>query len=126
MKVHDSFLVSVPLRGKDRKLLAFLLYRKILIQKSKVSVPLRGKDRKLPPSSHSNGSYQFLNGVSVPLRGKDRKLLDLFITIPECKPWVSVFPSPCGEKIENYENNPDRYQSVVTSVTRFRPLAGKR
>jgi hypothetical protein len=64
-------LVSVPLRGKDRKLRVKHAFNLCMLE---VSVPLRGKDRKqqiLVPMEVS----KHLEFVSVPLRGKDRKLL---------------------------------------------------
>jgi hypothetical protein len=114
--------VSVPLRGKDRKLRLGFRYSKLKV--SKVSVPLRGKDRKLHkmgplllcayykfPSPCGEKIENYFSGlinkvmthflVSVPLRGKDRKLPPLqFGSSSLCL--ERQFPSPCGEKIENY------------------------
>jgi hypothetical protein len=83
-----------------------------------VSVPLRGKGRKLR-------ALDILDRiglrVSVPLRGKGRKLQEEILRLGYGDPELE-FPSPCGEKVENYKGNTvGAVGHVVVSV----PLRGK-
>jgi hypothetical protein len=62
--------------------------------------------------------------VSVPLRGKDRKLPCHIKEITLNKGYW-LFPSPCGEKIENYVlYSAEEWLDICKEG--FRPLAGKR
>ncbi|SKB15246.1 hypothetical protein PL11201_700006 [Planktothrix sp. PCC 11201] len=56
------------------------------------------------------------------MRGKDRKLL-MFTHLKGQGP--RLFPSPCGEKIENYLDTTKPSGDIKCSKC-FRPLAGKR
>ena len=111
-----------------------------------VSVPLRGKDRKKTHKLKEITMY--LNRVSVPLRGKDRKKTRpvLETHLQPCLP--TRFPSPCGEKIGKNGDEPvpgaairgfvsvplrgkDRKKTVSSTLSRYFfnfvsvPLRGK-
>jgi len=61
---------------------------------------LRGKGRKLLDEDNwfDEDDVKDIPLVSVPLRGKGRKLH--FEELSQLE--ISKFPSPCGEKVENY------------------------
>jgi hypothetical protein len=61
--------------------------------------------------------------VSVPLRGKDRKLLSMYHALISI---ITVFPSPCGEKIENYLNGLIQWVMLACIIAMFPSPCGEK